>query len=102
MIVILVLVAFFFLGFGSMLSCCANQAASNELAEQIVERPAVLTTSIPEDAVLRRHFIGQLRREVEAGLPPRPTDSILKRHHDAMVKTELNFKLAIIESSIDA
>lgn len=51
---------------------------------------------IPEDAVLRRHFISQLRLEIEAALHPRPTDSILQRHYDALVAIKLEQRLAEI------
>ncbi|AMK75477.1 MULTISPECIES: hypothetical protein [Methylomonas] len=49
---------------------------------------------IPEDAVLRRHFVSQLRWEIEAALHPRPTDSILQRHYDALVTIKLEQRLA--------
>lgn len=49
---------------------------------------------IPEDAVLRRHFISHLRNEIEATLHPRPTDSILQRHYDALVTVTLEQRLA--------
>lgn len=48
---------------------------------------------VPEDAVLRRHFISHLRREIEAALHPRPTDSILQRHYDALVEIKLEQRL---------
>lgn len=49
---------------------------------------------IPEDAVLRRHFITQVCSEIEAGLSPRPTDSVLLRHHQALVMAKLEQRLA--------
>lgn len=48
---------------------------------------------VPEDAVLRRHFMTHLRAEIEAGLSPRPADSILQRHHEAMVAAKLEQRL---------
>lgn len=48
---------------------------------------------VPEDAVLRRHFITQLRSEIEAGLAPRPADSILQRHHETLVAAKLAQRL---------
>ncbi len=44
---------------------------------------------IPEDSILRRHFLTHIRSQVETGLGPRPTDSILKRHYDTLVKSEM-------------
>jgi len=52
---------------------------------------------LPEDAVLRRHFISQIRYEIEACLPPPPTDSILRRHYESMVSTELAGRLAALK-----
>lgn len=49
---------------------------------------------IPEDSVLKRHFIAQLTAEVEAGLPPRPADSVLQRHYDSLLSFELEKRLA--------
>lgn len=49
--------------------------------------------ALPEDAVLKRHFIGQLRSEIVAGLPPCPTDSVLRRHYDALLASRLSQRL---------
>ncbi len=63
------------------------------------EKPAVVekvvaaessSISIPEDATLRRHFIAQLKADIESSMPARPTDSTLKRHYDASVQAELD------------
>lgn len=37
---------------------------------------------LPEDTMLRRHYMSALRTKIEASFPQRPTDSILKRHYD--------------------
>ena len=50
-------------------------------------------TYIPEDAILRRHFMSLQQMEIESDLFPRPTDSILQRHYDALVKAELENRL---------
>lgn len=39
--------------------------------------------SIPEDSMLRRHFLSLLRSRIEADLPAQPTDSILRRHFES-------------------
>ena len=49
---------------------------------------------IPEDSMLRRHFMTQLQSEIESALLPRPTDSVLQRHYDTLVAAELNNRLA--------
>ena len=44
---------------------------------------------LPEDSVLRRHFLQHLRARFEADLPP-PTCSILKRHYEQLLEMELD------------
>lgn len=48
---------------------------------------------LPEDSVLRRHFITQLRSEIELELFPRPSDATLQRHYDTLVATKLKNRL---------
>lgn len=48
---------------------------------------------LPQDSVLKRHFLCQLQAEISAGLSPRPTDSVLRRHYDGMVRAELEKRL---------
>lgn len=50
-------------------------------------------TFMPEDSVLKRHYITQLRSEIEMELFPRPTDSTLQRHYDSLVAAELENRL---------
>lgn len=49
--------------------------------------------SIPEDSVLRRHFMTQLRAEIESSLFPRPSDSVLQRHYEQLIESELEMRL---------
>jgi hypothetical protein len=49
---------------------------------------------IPEDSVLKRHFLTHLKSEIESALFPRPTDSALQRHYDSLVIAELESRLA--------
>lgn len=51
------------------------------------------TVHVPEDAVLRRHFITHLRGEIEAVMAPRPADSVLQRHHQALISAALEQRL---------
>ncbi len=44
--------------------------------------------------MLRRHFLAQLRAEIEARMPQAPTDASLRRHYDATVDAELGKRLA--------
>ena len=50
---------------------------------------AQVPLSLPEDSVLRRHFLQHLRTRIEAVLPP-PTCSILKRHYEQLLEMELD------------
>lgn len=63
-----------------------NQAQSIKAEEVNPERsiPATTATIVPEDSTLRRHYFAQLRALAEANLPPRPTDSALRRHWQTM------------------
>lgn len=54
---------------------------------------AATDSRLPQDSVLKRHFISQLQAEVQADLPPRPTDSVLRRHYDALVQGKLQSRL---------
>lgn len=51
---------------------------------------------MPQDSVLRRHYITQLRSEIELELFPRPTDFNLQRHYDALVAAELENRLSTL------
>ena len=48
---------------------------------------------VPEDSALKRHFVSQLRADIESELAPRPTCSMLKRHHDTLVSVEMDSRL---------
>lgn len=48
---------------------------------------------VPEDSILRRHFLTQLQSEIEAALFPRPTDSMLQRHYDSLVAAKVESRL---------
>jgi hypothetical protein len=45
---------------------------------------AVVEPQIPEDSVLRRHYLASLDAERKALTHPYPTDSVLRRHHESM------------------
>lgn len=53
----------------------------------------------PEDSTSKPHFLTHLRAEIESALWPRPTDSILQRHYDALVSAELENRLAAMPDS---
>jgi hypothetical protein len=49
---------------------------------------------VPEDSMLKRHFLTQLRACIEKNKAPRPTDSTLRRHYEAMINAEIDHYLA--------
>ncbi|MFI3188540.1 hypothetical protein BCS42_13550 [Crenothrix sp. D3] len=49
---------------------------------------------IPQDSVLKRHFIAHLKSEIESSLYPCPTDPKLRQRYDAQVAAELKNRLA--------
>lgn len=92
--------------------CCHNTMAKLEAFYQQVKRQVVQTLSvqseaiikvakssatqagakvskIPEDSMLRRHYLTHLRSLIEVDKGARPTDSMLKRHYDTMINSEL-------------
>lgn len=52
-----------------------------------------------ENSTPKPHFLMYLRAEIESALWPRPTDSILQRHYDALVNAELENRLAAMPDS---
>ncbi len=50
--------------------------------------------TIPEDSVLKRHFMSQLQYEIEKNFAPRPSDAVLKRHYAQMLQSKLQTRLA--------
>ena len=52
-----------------------------------------LKVAVPEDSVLRRHLLTQLRTEIESSLFPRPTDCVLQRHYEQLIELKLENRL---------
>lgn len=52
---------------------------------------------IPQDAILRRHFVSHLRAEIENTLQPRPSDSIQRRHYESLVSLKLQQRMAELD-----
>lgn len=81
--------AFFPLGGGALLAQSSQQPDSGSNEELIV----------PEDSTFKQNFLMHLQSEIESVLHPRPTDSILKRHYDALVSAEVENRLAAMPDS---
>ena len=45
--------------------------------------------NLPQDSMLRRHYLTHLRTMIESLNGPRPTDSSLSRHYDSLITTEI-------------
>lgn len=54
---------------------------------------------IPQDSVLRRHFLARLANQIESELPVKPSDSVLRRHYDAIVAQKLQQYLTRMQSA---
>jgi hypothetical protein len=44
--------------------------------------------AIPQDSVLRRHYLTHVRYMVESVSMPRPTESVLRRHYEQLVSSQ--------------
>ncbi|MCQ8182465.1 hypothetical protein NP603_15190 [Methylomonas sp. SURF-1] len=65
--------------------------------------PAIATVAaksgIPQDSVLRRHFLAHLAHQIESELPGKPSDSVLKRHYETIVAHKLQQYLTRMHSA---
>lgn len=66
----------------------SKAAAKSSAADKVALQVASKSKAVEEIS-----FLSQLQREIEATLFPRPTDSILQRHYDALVAVELRNRL---------
>lgn len=55
-----------------------------EVPAAVVSEPCHNT--LPQDSMLKRHYLTQLHAQVAASLPVRPTDSSLRRHYDSLLE----------------
>ncbi|MDO9162399.1 MAG: hypothetical protein Q8N35_07170 [Methylococcaceae bacterium] len=66
----------------------AQEVKQPELAIEtpVAAEPSISQTvvKIPEDSVLKRHYFAHIRAVAEADLSPKPTDSVLLRHWQAL------------------
>lgn len=69
---------------GSAFSPSSLQTAAPSTAASCGKCCHKTAVKIPQDSMLRRHFLSTLQLKIEAHLPltARPTDSMLRRHHD--------------------
>jgi hypothetical protein len=70
----------------------AAEAEVERKAAEVREFPVY--EQLPQDSMLRRHYLTALRYRLESALPPRPTDSILMRHFDNWKNVQLDREIA--------
>lgn len=71
-------------------------AGDSELSDDPIQMASVTpikVIAIPEDSVLKRHFLSGIRHEIESKTP-RPTDAVLKRHHKQLIDSQIGAYLA--------
>lgn len=94
-LIMLIVAACAFAPLGCMLSAYSKSNKSGSSGKNVAGNTGDFGRSLPEDSVLKRHFLTQLQREIEATLFPRPTDSMLQRHYDALVAAKVENRLQI-------
>ncbi|MFA5984241.1 MAG: hypothetical protein WC782_09510 [Methylococcaceae bacterium] len=57
--------------------------------QSATQTPATAGVKIPEDSMLKRHFLSQIQAEIESQLPIKPTEATLKRHYETEIKARL-------------
>jgi hypothetical protein len=70
----------------------ASKAPAPEIRVNAPKVPAagVSRHSIPQDSVLKRHYVTHVKYMIETVTFPRPTDSVLRRHYDHLIASELD------------
>jgi hypothetical protein len=51
--------------------------------------PTENNSVLPQDSILKRHYLTHLCSMIEALAPPRPTESVLCRHYDMMIAAKI-------------
>jgi len=93
LIVFLMLVfgAYIFMSNGATAQIISDNLEKNDFATPAEVKPKVV---VPEDSILRRHFLTHLRTEIEAEIMPRQIDPNLRHYYDASVAAEIQKRLA--------
>ncbi len=93
------LIVFLMLVFGAyifMSNDATAQIVSDNLEKNDFAIPAEVKPKlvVPEDSMLRRHFLTHLRSQIEAEIMPHPIDPNLRHYYDASVAAEIQKRLA--------
>jgi hypothetical protein len=95
-LVMLLIAACVFLPLDCRMLLPAKSPQQSDSASDSGSNPELIAS---EGATLKQNFLTHLQSEIESVLCPRPTDSILKRHYDALVSAELENRLAAMPDS---
>lgn len=95
-LVMLLIVActFFPLGSSTLFS-----SKSSQQSDDTCDLDSSSELMVAEDSTPKHSFLMHLQSEIESALFPRPTDSILQRHYDALVSAEVENRLAAMPDS---
>ncbi len=93
------LIVFLMLVFGAyifMSNDATAQIVSDNLEKNDFAIPAEVKPKlvVPEDSMLRRHFLTHLRSQIEAEIMPHSIDPNLRHYYDASVAAEIQKRLA--------
>lgn len=92
-LIMLIVAACAFAPLGCMLSAYAKSSKPAGANTAAADNAGDLGRRLPEDSILKRHFLTQLQSEIEATLFPRPSDSMLQRHYDSLVAAKVENRL---------
>lgn len=69
---------------------------SNKASKTKVTEPVAKSTklAVPEDSMLKRHFLTQLRADIENSMMPSLADPNLKHYYEASVAAEFQKRLS--------
>ncbi|NOQ35578.1 MAG: hypothetical protein GQ569_06750 [Methylococcaceae bacterium] len=76
-------------------ACIFTPSSLSAFFNKKAVQPSKAKVTIPEDSTLRRHFLAEVRAKIESNFHPRPTDAVLKRHHDSLIASEINKYLGL-------
>ena len=76
----------------------SSSASAKFFSEKKTNKITDIKRQIPEDSTLKRHFLTNLRAQIESEFHSRPTDAVLKRHYDSLItsKVEDYLKLSVV------
>lgn len=76
------------------------RAATQPSAPVASGSSAGVKDAVPQDSVLRRHYLAEQKARREAIANPYPTDSVLRRHYDALHRINVDSTARPVESAV--